>query len=117
MDEGMINEQIGTCLMWLNEGRSACDYLESSLRVEQNSQVREGALRLTRLASAYIEQDEPEQACEVGRRAIETLSSQVNSARVTSLIQRVRDDLEPFRGVSVVQEFSDRVDELTARSA
>jgi hypothetical protein len=117
MDEAMINEQIGTCHMWLDDYRLACDHLESSLRVEQNSQVREGALRLTRLASAYVGQGGPEQACEIGRRAIETLSSQVNSARVTSLILGLRDDLEPYRNVQAVQEFSESVNELAALSA
>jgi len=113
MDEGTISEQIGNCLMGLNDYPSACDHLESSLKLQQGSQVREGAVRLTRLGSAYIGQDEPERACEVGTRAIETLSSQVDSTRIVSLIRRLRDDLEPYRRVPAVREFSDRVNVLS----
>jgi len=115
MDDAMLNEQIGTSLMWLGDYSPACNYLESSLRAEQNFQVREGALRLTRLATARARQGEPERACAAGTRAIETLSTQVDSARLIVMIRGLRNDLEPYRRVGVVREFGERVNELAVR--
>jgi tetratricopeptide (TPR) repeat protein len=115
MDEGSLNEQIGICLTSLGDYQSACNHLELSLRVEQNGQVREGVVRQTYLATAYTRQGEPERACEIGMQAIDALSSQVDSPRLAARIQRLREDLSPYRRVDAVQEFMERVDELAAR--
>lgn len=118
MDEESLNEQIGICLMSLNDYPSACDHLELSLPVEQEepgSYAREGVARLTYLATAYARRGEPERACEVGTRAIDMLSGQVDSTRLTGRIRQLRKDLRPYRNVSVVRDFGNRVDELTAR--
>jgi hypothetical protein len=64
---------------------------------------------------AYARQGEPERACEVGTRAIDVLSGQVDSTRLTGRIRQLRKDLRPYRNVSVVRELGNRVDELTIR--
>jgi transcriptional regulator with XRE-family HTH domain len=114
MDERRLNAMIGTCFLPLKDYSSACNYLELSLpeRGQQNIYVRDGVVSLTRLATACAQDGEPERACDFGTRAIDTLSSQVDSARLIGLAQRLRDDLGPYRRVSAVQEFSDRVDSL-----
>jgi hypothetical protein len=48
-------------------------------------------------------------------QAIDALSSQVDSPRLAARIQRLREDLSPYRRVDAVQEFMERVDELAAR--
>src|ERR1017187_3889419 len=115
MDEGSLNEQIGICLMSLGDYQSACNHLELSLRVEQNGQVREGVVRQTYLATTYVRQGEPERACDIGMRAIDALSSHVNSPRLMTRIQQLSQDLEPYRRVSVFQQLRERVEELTTR--
>jgi tetratricopeptide (TPR) repeat protein len=113
MDEGMLHEQIGTSFMSLKDYPAACQHLEISLQCDQNSQVREGALRLTRLATAYVRQREPEQASTIGIRAIDTLASKVDSPRITADIERLRSEMRPYAHMSAVQEFSSKVDALS----
>jgi transcriptional regulator with XRE-family HTH domain len=114
MDERSLNASIGTSFLSLNDYPSACRHLELSLpeQYEQNPFVRDGAVRLTSLATAYTRAGEPERACEVGTRAIDALSSQVDSVRLIARVQQLRDNLGPYMRVSAVQEFSDRVDSL-----
>jgi hypothetical protein len=116
MDDRSLNEMTGVCLISLNDYPSAIRHLEFALPEPdgQDSYVRDRVESLTRLATAYARQGEPEQACVVGMRAIDTLSSQVDSARLTAQVQRLRNDLAPYRRTSAVEEFSDRVDELAA---
>jgi hypothetical protein len=116
MDDRSLNEMTGVCLISLNDYPSAIRHLELALPEPdgQDSYVRDRVESLTRLATAYARQGEPEQACVVGMRAIDTLSSQVDSARLTAQVQRLRNDLAPYRRTSAVEEFSDRVDELAA---
>ncbi len=117
MDERDINSKIGECLILLSDYRSASDHLEISLQAEDNrrsSYIRDGVSRLIKLAAARAQQGEPERACEVGTRAIDALSGQVDSARLTMRVQRVRKELRFYQNVPAVREFSDRVDELVA---
>jgi hypothetical protein len=115
MDETQLNENAGICYTTLKDYPSACHYLELSLPGEQDSYVRDGVGRLTHLATAYARQGEPEQACKIGSRAIDTLSAQVCSVRLTSGINRLRDELERYQRTPAVREFRDRVAELSAR--
>jgi hypothetical protein len=118
MDEGSLNAMIGECFLLLTDYPAASSHLELSLRGEQNEHsayVRDGVLRLTRLATSYARGGEPERACEAGVRAIDTLSGQVDSTRLTGRIRQLRKDLQPYQNVSVVREFGNRADELTAR--
>jgi tetratricopeptide (TPR) repeat protein len=117
MDEGSLNEQIGICLLSLGDHQSASSHLERSLQVEQNGQIREGVVRQTYLATAYARQGEPERACQIGMRAIDALSSQVDSPRLTAHIQRLGEDLKSYRHVAAVQEFRERIGELTAQAS
>lgn len=115
MDEGAMNEHIGACFVSLNDYPSACDHLEMSLRVEENrrnSYFRDGVTRMIFLATAHAQHGEPERACAVGMRAIDALSGQVDSARLTGVMQGLRKNLELYQSVPAVREFSARVDEL-----
>ncbi len=116
MDEGSLNEQIGICLISLGDYQSAGNHLELSLQVEQNGQIREGVVRQTYLASVYAQQGEPERACDVGMQAVDALSRQVDSPRLTARIERLCNELiERYERVGAVPEFRERVAELTAR--
>lgn len=112
MDEGSLNEQIGICFMTLGDYQSAAKHLELSLRVEQNGQVREGVVRQTYLAATYARKNEPERACDVAMRAVNALSTQVDSPRLIVGVRNLLEDLTGYQRVEAVQEFRDRVEEL-----
>jgi tetratricopeptide (TPR) repeat protein len=116
MDEGSLNEQIGICLISLGDYQSACNHLERSLQVEQNGQIREGVVRQTYLATAYVRRGEPERACEIGMLAADALSTQVDSPRLTARVQALGDDLQPYKHIDAVRELTERVDTLGMRN-
>jgi hypothetical protein len=115
MDEPSLNEQIGKCFLYLRDYSSAREHLESSLAFEDSwndSYVRDGVSVLVALANSYAQGGEPEQAGAIATRAIDKLSGRVDSPRMTAKIQRLRQDLQPYRQVSEVQEFIEKADQL-----
>lgn len=63
----------------------------------------------TDLATAHLGRGELEQACEVGRTALEWLP-QVNSPRCLALLRRLADELRARKANSYVREFSTELD-------
>jgi hypothetical protein len=112
MDEAMHHEQIGTCLMLISDHQEACEHLSVSLRAESGQAVREGVLRLTRLATAHARQGEPELACQVATRAVDGLCGPVDSGRLVHMLQGVGKELRFYQNVPAVQEFTDRAGAL-----
>lgn len=114
LDEVQINEQIGYYFLKLKDWPRATSHMRTAVRLQGPTSTREGALRLTLLADTYAQQGEPERACELGTRAIDTLATQVDSTRCVGHVQTLRQHLTPFRRVPAVQCFTDRVQELTS---
>jgi hypothetical protein len=114
LDEAQINEQIGYCYLKLRDWPRATSHMGTAVRLQGSTSTREGALRLTLLADTYAQQGEPERACELGTRAIDTLASQVDSTRCVGHVQTLRDHLTPYRRVPAVQGLTARVEQLAA---
>jgi tetratricopeptide (TPR) repeat protein len=112
LDEAQINEQIGYCYLRLEDWPRARGHFRTALRLQADTYNREGALRLALLADVYAREGEPEQACEVGGRAIDTLVSQVDSARCIGHVRRLQSHLAPFKRTSSVQDFNNKVAQL-----
>ena len=107
-----INEQIGYCYLKLKDWARATSHMGTAVRLQGSTATREGALRLTLLADTYAQQGEPERACELGTRAIDTLATQVDSTRCVGHVQTLSGHLTPFRRVPAVQDFDARVQQL-----
>jgi tetratricopeptide (TPR) repeat protein len=114
LDEAQINEQIGYCFLKLKDWARASNHMRTAVRLQENSYSREGALRFALLADTHAQQGEPERACELGTRALETLASHVDSARCVGHVQSLREHLRPYRRAPAVRDFSARVDQLSA---
>lgn len=103
LDETQINEQIGYCYLKLKDWPRATSHMGTAVRLQDSALTREGASRLTLLADTYAQQGEPERACELGTRAINTLVTQVDSTRCVGHVQTLREHLTPFRRVPAVR--------------
>ncbi|GAB3922728.1 hypothetical protein GCM10029976_011890 [Kribbella albertanoniae] len=68
--------------------------------------VRRLAIDTALMASSLARAGDPEQACAVGRRAVD-LAAQTSSARSRSRIDELRQDLVPFADLKSVVEFGD----------
>ncbi|WP_157488840.1 hypothetical protein [Pseudofrankia sp. DC12] len=117
LDDAQINEQVGYCYMRLGDWPRAREHLLAATQVEGVANSREGVLRQALLADTYAQQGEPDTACDIASQAIDALLTQVDSARCVGHIQRVKDHLEPFEGLSCVQAFGERVRQLEAQPA
>jgi hypothetical protein len=116
LDEAQINEQIGYCYLRLHDWTRATSHMRKAVRLQQEPYGREGALRLPLLADTYAQQGEPEQACRLGHRAIDTLASEVDSARCVGHVRNVSEHLRPYGRTAAVQEFNERLRHLAAAS-
>lgn len=125
LDESQVNEQAGYCYMQLGRlaesgGRerreklwqSAQNHLSTALRLQAEPFGREGTLRQALLARVYAYQAEPERACEIATKAVDTLADDVDSARVVGHIRQVQDALASYRKMPVVREFNARVEHV-----
>ena len=109
MDEAQANEQVGYCYMRLEDWGRARNHLRSALQLGENSGTREAALRQTLFAITYARQGDPEQACHIGRRAVDVLASKVDSDRCVGHVRRLQDALNPYRKLGAVTEFNELV--------
>jgi tetratricopeptide (TPR) repeat protein len=110
LDEAQVNAQAGYCYTRLSDWPRAQSHLLAALRLQEDSYSREGALRRALLATTYANQGDPEQACEVGNRAIDILADDVDSDRCVGHVRRLQLSLSPYRKVASVREMNDRVD-------
>lgn len=112
-NEAQINEQVGYCYMRLGDWERAREHLFASTGEAGGSDTREGALRQALLADTYAQQGDPDSACAIGNQAIDALTNEVDSARCVGHVKQVSQHLASYRGLSVVQEFDDRVRALS----
>jgi hypothetical protein len=91
-DEAYLAARMAQCFRDLGEAGHAARFARRSLDMD-GSYVRGRAFNLALLATAHASRDEPEQACAVGRQALD-LTVRLNSARsiryVRDLVRRLR---------------------------
>jgi tetratricopeptide (TPR) repeat protein len=119
MDEAQAHAQAGYCYLKLGDHAHARGHLSHGLARQDAAYSREGALRHVLLATTYLEQDRPEleQALSHGGRALDALSSDVDSARCLGHLSRLVDSLGTYRRSSGVAEFINRARPVLSASA
>src|SRR5262249_20816771 len=116
MDEAQANEQVGYCYMRMEDWSQAQNHFRASLRPQADPPGRETALRQALLATTYARQGNPEHACQVGERAVDSLADSVDSDRCVTHVRRLQNALTPYRKVGVVRNFNERVAQLFGAS-
>lgn len=118
MDEAQAHAQAGYCYLKLGDHARARGHLRHGLALQDSSYSREGALRHALLATTYLQQNKVEldQALAHGRRALDALSGEVDSARCVGHLSRLTDSLSPYRRSAGVAEFLDRARPVFARA-
>jgi hypothetical protein len=112
LDEAQVNAQAGYCYLRLEDWPRSQSHLRTALRLQDDIYSREAALRQALLAVTYARQGDPEQACEVGTRAVDLLAEDVDSQRCIGHVRRVQRALDPYRRVGTVVDFNERADRL-----
>jgi hypothetical protein len=114
MDEAQAHAQAGYCYVKLGDHTRACGHLRHGLSMQDSSYSREGALRHVLLAITYLQQNKPEldHALAHGGRAVDALSTEVDSTRCVGHVSRLVDGLRPYRRSTDVREFIDRAQPL-----
>jgi tetratricopeptide (TPR) repeat protein len=115
-DEAYLAARMGHCFHALGEPGHAERYARRSLTMDGRF-VRGKAFNLSLLATALAEQDDIEQACTVGRQALD-LAAGLRSARSVRYIRELQSALRRRGDSAAVQAFNVRVAErLPAASA
>jgi hypothetical protein len=112
LNEAQANEQIGYCYLKLEDWSRARSHFRTALRLQDNPDTREGALRQALLAVTYARQGEPEHACQAATTATSILAKDVDSDRCVGHVRQVQAALDPYRKVPLVAEFNENVDRL-----
>lgn len=114
MDEAQAHAQAGYCYLKLGDHARARGHLRHGLSLQDSSYSREGALRHVLLATTYLQQNKPEldQALAHGGRAVDALSTEVDSTRCVGHVSRLVDELRPYRRSTDVRKFIDRAQPL-----
>lgn len=118
VDEAEAHYQAGSCYLRLEDWSQARKHLQIALRLQDPSYVREGARRQIQLATTYLLQAQPEveHAVALATSAVDTLTSQVDSARVASHLTTFIGHLGPYRRRPAVRQLTDRAAQLRTAS-
>jgi len=111
MDEGELTRGMGQCLLMRGQAQQAKDHLERGISLLDPTYTRDRAEYLTLLATAHAQQQEPEQACQIGSTVLGLLNGQVNSPRTNDHIHALNHELEPY-DVPYVREFTEQARQL-----
>jgi tetratricopeptide (TPR) repeat protein len=114
LDDAQANEQAGYCYLKLGDWSRARNHLRTSLRLQAPGMSREGALRRVLLATAYASQDQPDidRAASLGGQALDMLANQVDSPRCVGHVNRLIEQLAPFRRNQAVRELTEHASAL-----
>ncbi len=112
LNEAQVNAQAGYCFLRLEDWHRSQSHLRTALRLQDDACSREASLRQALLAMTYARQGDPEQASEVGARAVDLLADDVNSQRCVGHVRRLQRSLAPYRKVASVADFDERVNGL-----
>jgi tetratricopeptide (TPR) repeat protein len=103
-----IGMEAASCWGTLGRFDTAVTAYERSLQAWPDALRRDHGLCLARLANAYAGREDVEQACAVGRQAVDVIRA-ATSSRALSELQRVRVRLAPWRRHAEVSDLSDRI--------
>lgn len=111
LDEAQAHGHAGACYLRLEDWSRARHHYQAALRLQDPSYVRESARRRIKLATVYLRQDRPEvdHAVALATRAVDTLISQVDSARCVDLVIQFVNQLVPYWRRPAVRQFRDHV--------
>jgi len=114
LDEAQAHAMAGFCYLRLEDWGRARQHLQTALRLQDPSYVREGALRHILLATTYLRQDQPEvdQAVTLAIHAVETLTGEVDSVRCVGHLARFVGDLAPYRRRPTVRQLTEQATAL-----
>jgi hypothetical protein len=114
-DEAYLAARMAQCFRDLGEAGHASRYARRSLDMN-GRYVRGRAFNLSLLATAYAAQGEPEQACVVGRQALD-LTMRLSSARSIYYVRDLVKRLRPRANVPAVRDFTAEVAERLPAAA
>ena len=114
-DEAYLAARMAQCFRDLGEASHAARYARRSLDMD-GRYVRGRAFNLALLATAHAAQQEPEQACAVGRQALD-LTVRLTSARSVGYVRDLVRRLRPRADVPAVQDFTAEVAERLPAAA
>ncbi len=99
LDTTHAHGQAGYCYLRLGEHADARRHLRAALHGQDHNDSREGALRYTLLATTYTRQPDPDidQTLHHAGHAVDLLTDQVTSTRVTGHLSQLLSDLTPYR--------------------
>lgn len=103
-DEAYLAARMAQCFRDLGEANHATRYARRSLDMD-GRYVRGRAFNLSLLATAHAAQGEPEQACAVGRQALD-LTVRLSSARSVRYVRDLVRMLRPRADVPAVRDFT-----------
>jgi hypothetical protein len=114
-DEAYLAARMAQCFRDLGEAGHSARYARRSLDMD-GRYVRGRAFNLSLLATAHAAQGEPEQACVVGRQALD-LTVRLTSARSVRYVRDLVRRLRPRAGVPAVRDFTAEVRERLPAAA
>jgi hypothetical protein len=114
-DEAYLAARMAQCFRDQGEAGHSARYARRSLDMD-GRYVRGRAFNLSLLATAHAAQGEPEQACVVGRQALD-LTVRLTSARSVRYVRDLVRRLRPRAGVPAVRDFTAEVCERLPAAA
>jgi hypothetical protein len=114
-DEAYLAARMAQCFRDQGEAGHSARYARRSLDMD-GRYVRGRAFNLSLLATAHAAQGEPEQACVVGRQALD-LTVRLTSARSVRYVRDLVRRLRPRAGVPAVRDFTAEVRERLPAAA
>ena len=114
-DEAYLAARMAQCFRDLGEAGHAARYARRSLDMD-GRYVRGRAFNLSLLATAHAAQDEPEQACAIGRQALD-LTVRLTSARSVRYLHDLIRLLRPRTDTPAVRDFTAEVRERLPAAA
>ena len=114
-DEAYLAARMAQCFRDLGEAGHTARYARRSLDMD-GRYVRGRAFNLSLLATAHAAQGEPEQACVVGRQALD-LTVRLTSARSVRYVRDLARRLQPRADVPAVRDFTAEVCERLPAAA
>jgi hypothetical protein len=108
-DEAYLAARMAHCFRDLHEPRHAEHYVRRSLDMDQRF-VRGKAFNLSLLATVLAQQGDAEQACAVGKNALD-LTARLRSARAVRYMAHLQRVLRPAGDSPAVREFTAQIDE------
>jgi tetratricopeptide (TPR) repeat protein len=105
VDETRITKQVGSALFDLGDYSGATRELTTAVQASGDSYPRDRATWLGRIATAQLRTGNVEAGCESGRKAVDLLSGQVDSARGLGFLKAFRQELTAYEGTEAARDF------------